>query len=152
MTKTRNKLSKYIHLLLQNADTNEIASAVGTIGETLICNYFMWENIDADGYDAVDHGSKKYEIKPMSYETKTDHVAYTHSKKKGRYDYLVVLHFDEERLAIIPHKEIDDYVNNVRKQLRLNFSDEIKTKLGKERKKSRFKSLFLKYEVNGFKF
>lgn len=151
MTRTRNKLSKYIHLLLQNADTNEIASAIGAIGETLVCNYFMWENIDADGYDAVDHESKKYEIKTMSYESKTHYVAYTHSKKKDRYDYLVVLHFDEERLSIIPHKEIEDYVNNVSGTLRLNFSDEIKTKLGKERQSARFQALFLRYEVDGFK-
>ena len=63
MTPTRNKLSKYIHLLLKSGDKNQIASAIGAVGETLVCNYFNWENIDADGYDAVDAQGKLYEIK-----------------------------------------------------------------------------------------
>ena len=149
---TRSKLEKYIHLLLQSGDKNQIASAIGAVGETLACNYFNWENIDADGYDAVDVHGKRYEIKTMSYETDSHYVAYRHSKKKNRYDYLVVLHFDECRLSIIPHDEIDDYVNNISPTLRLNFNESILTTLGKQRQSARFQALFCKYEIESFSY
>ena len=152
LTKTRNKLSNYIHLLLHSGDKNQIASAIGAVGETLVCNYFNWENIDADGYDAIDVHGKRYEIKTMSYETDSVYVAYTHKKKVGRYDYLVVMHFDEERLSIIPHDEIDNYVNSISPTLRLNFNESILTTLGKQRQSVRFQSLFVKHEVESFKF
>ena len=152
MTKTRNKLTNYIHLLLKSGDKNQIASAIGAVGETLVCNYFNWENIDADGYDAVDVHNKRYEIKTMSYETDSLYVAYNHKKKFGRYDYLVIMHFDEERLSIIPHFEIENYVNNISPTLRLNFNESILTKLGKQRQSARFQALFVKYEVEPFTF
>ena len=152
MTKTRNKLRDFIHLLLDSGDKNQIASAIGAVGESLVCNYFNWENIDADGYDAVDVQNKRYEIKTMSYETDSLYVAYRHKNKAGRYDYLVVMHFDEERLSIIPHNEIDDYVNNISPTLRLNFNESMLTTLGKQRQSARFQSLFCKYEVKSFTF
>lgn len=152
MTKTRNKLRDFIHLLLDSGDKNQIASAIGAVGETLVCNYFNWENIDADGYDAVDVHGKKYEIKTMSYETDSLYVAYSHKKKVGRYDYLVVMHFDEERLSIIPHFEIDNYVKHVSPTLRLNFNESMLTTLGKQRQSARFQALFVKYEVKSFRF
>lgn len=152
LSKTRAKLSLYIHLLLKNGDKNQIATAIGAVGETLVCNYFNWENIDADGYDAVDHEGKLYEIKSMSHETNTYYVAYNHKKKKDRYDYLVILHFDKERVSIIPREEINNYIENVSSTLRLNFNESILTKLGKPRLSARFQALFEKYEVDGFKF
>lgn len=152
MTKTRNKLRDFIHLLLDSGDKNQIASAIGAVGESLVCNYFNWENIDADGYDAVDVHSNRYEIKTMSYETDSVYVAYRHKSKVGRYDYLVVMHFDEERLSIIPHDEIDNYVKHVSPTLRLNFNESILTTLGKQRQSARFQALFVKYEVESFTF
>lgn len=152
MTPTRNKLTNYIHLLLKSGDKNQIASAIGAVGETLVCNYFNWENIDADGYDAVDVQGKFYEIKTMSYETNSHYVAYRHKKKVNRYDYLVVMHFDEERLSIIPHDEIDNYVKTISPTLRLNFNESILTTLGKQRQSARFQALFCKYEVESFTF
>lgn len=149
---TRRKLEKYIHLLLQSADSNQIASAIGAVGEQLVCNYFNWEKQDMDGYDAVDVHGKKYEIKTMSYETQSYYVAYTHKKKQGRYDYLVILHFDECRLSIIPHFEIDDYVNNISPTLRLNFNESILTTRGKQRQSARFQALFCKYEIESFSY
>lgn len=152
MTKTRSKLEKYIHLLLQAGDSNQIASAIGAVGEQLVVNYFNWEKQNMDGYDAVDVHGKRYEIKTMSYETQSLYVAYTHKKKVGKYDYLVVLHFDECRLSIIPHSEIDDYVNNVSPTLRLNFNESMLTTTGKERQSARFQALFCKYEVKSFSY
>jgi len=152
MTPTRNKLTNYIHLLLKSGDKNQIASAIGAVGETLVCNYFNWENIDADGYDAVDPQGKLYEIKTMSYETNSHYVAYRHKKKVNRYDYLVIMHFDEERLSIIPHDEIDNYVKTISPTLRLNFNESILTTLGKQRQSARFQALFCKYEVESFTF
>ncbi|MDC0539875.1 hypothetical protein OAO15_00030 [bacterium] len=152
MTPTRNKLTNYIHLLLKSGDKNQIASAIGAVGETLVCNYFNWENIDADGYDAVDTQGKLYEIKTMSYETNSHYVAYRHKKKVNRYNYLVVMHFDEERLSIIPHDEIDNYVKTISPTLRLNFNESILTTLGKQRQSARFQALFVKYEVESFTF
>ena len=152
MTPTRNKLKDFIHLLLDSGDKNQIASAIGAVGETLVCNYFNWENIDADGYDAVDAQGKFYEIKTMSYETDSVYVAYRHKKKVNRYDYLVVMHFDEERLSIIPHDEIDNYVKTISPTLRLNFNESILTTLGKQRQSARFQALFCKYEVETFTF
>lgn len=152
MTKTRSKLEKYIHLLLQAGDSNQIASAIGAVGEQLVVNYFNWEKQNMDGYDAVDVHGKRYEIKTMSYETQSLYVAYTHKKKVGKYDYLVVLHFDECRLSIIPHSEIDDYVNNVSPTLRLNFNESMLTTIGKQRQSARFQTLFCKYEVKSFSY
>ena len=149
---TRSKLEKYIHLLLQAGDSNQIASAIGAVGEQLVVNYFNWEKQNRDGYDAVDVHGKRYEIKTMSYETQSLYVAYTHKKKVGKYDYLVVLHFDECRLSIIPHDEIDDYVNNISPTLRLNFNESILTTLGKQRQSARFQALFCKYEVESFSY
>ena len=149
---TRSKLEKYIHLLLQSADSNQVASAIGAVGEQLVCNYFNWEKINAEGYDAVDVHGKLYEIKTMSYESKSKYVAYRHNRKKGKYDYLVILHFDECRLSIIPHFEIDEYINNISPTLRLNFNESIKTTRGKPRQSARFQALFCKYEVESFSY
>ena len=152
MTATRDLLREHVGLFLKKADKNEIASAVGAVCELLVCGYFGWANIDADGYDAVDNYGNTYEIKSMSYETNNLYVAYNHSKKQGHYDYLVICHFDEKRTSIIPDFEIDDFIKNKSKVLRLDFNDPLLTKLGKQRQKSRFQSLFLKYEVNHFQF
>ena len=89
LSETRIKLLTDIHLLVPNADKNQIATAIGTIGETIICNAFGWKNIDEDGFDAIDDEGALYEIKTMSNETNTHYVAYNHSKKKDRYDYLL---------------------------------------------------------------
>ena len=62
------------------------------------------------------------------------------------------MHFDEERLSIIPHDEIDNYVKHVSPTLRLNFNESILTTLGKQRQSARFQALFVKYEVESFTF
>ena len=151
ISKTRNKLKKYIHLLIPNADKNQIATAIGTIGETLVCDYFGWENIDGDGYDAIDKNGALYEIKTMSNETDTHYVAYDHKRKKDRYDFLVVFHFDLERVSIIPREIINEYIDTISTTLRLNFNESLQTTLGKQRLSARFQSIFEEYEQKEFK-
>lgn len=151
LSKTRNKLQKYIHLLIPNGDKNQIASAIGTIGETLVCDYFGWENIDEDGYDAIDKDGALYEIKTMSNESDTHYVAYNHKKKKDRYDFLVIFHFDLERVSIIPREVINEYIDTISTTLRLNFNESLQTTLGKQRLSARFQSIFEEYEQKEFK-
>ena len=43
LSETRKKLLTDIHLLVPNADKNQIATAIGTIGETIVCNRFGWK-------------------------------------------------------------------------------------------------------------
>lgn len=152
MTATRDLLKEHLHLFLKKADKNEVASAVGAVCESLVCDYFGWVNIDADGFDAVDNYGNTYEIKSMSYETNNLYVAYNHAKKHGHYDYLVICHFDEKRVSIIPSVEIDNFIKHESKVLRLDFNDPLLTKMGKQRQKSRFQALFLKHEVKSFTF
>ena len=151
LSKTRGKLQKFIHLLIPNGDKNQIASSIGTIGETLVCNYFGWENIDGDGYDAIDKDGALYEIKTMSNETDTHYVAYNHEKKKDRYDFLVIFHFDLERVSIIPREVINEYIDTISTTLRLNFNESLQTTLGKQRLSARFQFIFEKYEQKEFK-
>ena len=150
LSTTRNKLLKDIHLLVPNADKNQIATAIGTIGETIICNHFGWKNIDEDGFDAIDDEGALYEIKTMSNETDTHYVAYNHSKKKDRYDYLVVFHYDLNRVSIIPREVINEYIDTISTTLRLNFNESLLTTLGKQRQSARFQVIFGKYEVKSF--
>jgi|TARA_B110000902_G_C13877158_1_gene425204 hypothetical protein len=150
LSATRNKLLKDIHLLVPNADKNQIATAIGTIGETIICNHFGWKNIDEDGFDAIDDEGALYEIKTMSNETDTHYVAYNHSKKKDRYDYLVVFHYDLNRVSIIPREVINEYIDTISTTLRLNFNESLLTTLGKQRQSARFQAIFGKYEVKSF--
>ena len=150
LSETRMKLLKDIHLLVPNADKNQIATAIGTIGETIICNAFGWKNIDEDGFDAIDDEGALYEIKTMSNETNTHYVAYNHSKKKDRYDYLVVFHYDLNRVSIIPREVINEYIDTISTTLRLNFNESLLTTLGKQRQSARFQAIFGKYEVKSF--
>ena len=137
-------------MLVPNADKNQIATAIGTIGETIICNHFGWKNIDEDGFDAIDDEGALYEIKTMSNETDTHYVAYNHSKKKDRYDYLVVFHYDLNRVSIIPREVINEYIDTISTTLRLNFNESLLTTLGKQRQSARFQAIFGKYEVKSF--
>jgi len=150
LSETRMKLLKDIHLLVPNADKNQIATAIGTIGETIICNAFGWKNIDEDGFDAIDDEGALYEIKTMSNETNTHYVAYNHSKKKDRYDYLVVFHYDLNRVSIIPREVINEYIDTISTTLRLNFNESLLTTLGKQRQSARFQAIFEKYESKNF--
>ena len=150
LSETRMKLLKDIHLLVPNADKNQIATAIGTIGETIICNAFGWKNIDEDGFDAIDDEGELYEIKTMSNETNTHYVAYNHSKKKDRYDYLVVFHYDLNRVSIIPREVINEYIDTISTTLRLNFNESLLTTLGKQRQSARFQAIFEKYESKNF--
>jgi hypothetical protein len=151
LSETRMKLLKDIHLLVPNADKNQIATAIGTIGETIVCNAFGWKNIDEDGFDAIDDEGALYEIKTMSNETDTHYVAYNHSKKKDRYDYLVVFHYDLNRVSIIPREVINEYIDTISTTLRLNFNESLLTTLGKQRQSARFQAIFEKYESKNFK-
>ena len=150
LSETRMKLLKDIHLLVPNADKNQIATAIGTIGETIVCNAFGWKNIDEDGFDAIDDEGALYEIKTMSNETDTHYVAYNHSKKKDRYDYLVVFHYDLNRVSIIPREVINEYIDTISTTLRLNFNESLLTTLGKQRQSARFQAIFEKYESKNF--
>ena len=86
----------------------------------------------------------------MSNETDTHYVAYNHEKKKDRYDFLVIFHFDLERVSIIPREVINEYIDTISTTLRLNFNESLQTKLGKERQSARFQAIFCKYEVKSF--
>ena len=147
LTETRKKLLKDIHLLVPNADKNQIASTIGIIGETILCNRFGWQKFDGDGYDAIDLDCNLYEIKTMSNESTTKYVAYNHKRKKNRYDYLVIYHYDLNRVTVIPRKAINKFFKDTKSTLlRLDFNDTIFTKLGKPRQSARFQALFQKYE------
>ena len=86
----------------------------------------------------------------MSNETDTHYVAYNHKKKKDRYNFLVIFHFDLERVSIIPKEVINEYIDTISTTLRLNFNESLQTKLGKERQSARFQAIFCKYEVKSF--
>ena len=150
LSETRMKLSKDIHLVVPNGDTNQIATAIGTCGETIICNHFGWKNVDGDGFDAIDDEGALYEIKTMSNESNTHYVAYDHSKKKDRYDYLVIFHYDLDRVSIIPREVINEYIDTTSTTLRLNFNESLLTTLGKQRQSARFQAIFEKYESKNF--
>ena len=160
LSETRKMLKPYAHVVLETMDVNQVASSVGHTAEFVLMNYYGWlknGNIGNEkGYDATDKDGNKHEIKGMSYESKTNYVAYKHAVKGDKYDYLSILHFNKKRVAHIPREEINKFVKGntlpgkKTKTLRLCFSDPILTKLGKLRKKSLFLSLFLKYEDKNF--
>ena len=162
LSQTREMLRPYSDLILASLDVNQVATRVGAVAEFILMNHYGWlKNRDIGnekGYDATDKDGKKHEIKGMSYETKTHYVAYKHSAKADKYDYLSILHFNEKRVAHIPREEINRFVEEntlpgrQTKSLRLCFTDPILTKLGKPRKKSLFLALFLKYEDKQFTF
>jgi hypothetical protein len=162
LSPTREMLRPYSDLILASLDVNQVATRVGAVAEFILMNHYGWlKNGDIGnekGYDATDKDGNKHEIKGMSYETKTHYVAYKHSSKVDKYDYLSILHFNEKRVAHIPRKEINKFIKEntlpgrKTKSLRLCFNDPILTKLGKPRKKSLFLALFLKYEDKQFTF
>jgi len=162
LSPTREMLRPYSDLILASLDVNQVATRVGAVAEFILMNHYGWlKNGDIGnekGYDATDKDGNKHEIKGMSYETKTHYVAYKHSSKIDKYDYLSILHFNEKRVAHIPREEINKFIEENKlpgrktKSLRLCFTDPILTKLGKPRKKSLFLALFLKYEDKQFTF
>ena len=162
LSQTREMLKPFSYLILASLDVNQVATYVGGAGEYVLMKHYGWlKNGDIgneSGYDATDKEGNKYEIKSMSYETKTPYVAYKHAVKANKYDYLSIIHFNEKRVAHIPKEEINKFIKDntlpgrKTKSLRLCFSDPILTGLGKPRKKSLFLSLFLKYEDKQFTF
>lgn len=162
MTQTREMLKNHSDIVIKSMDVNQVASFVGAVSEHILTDYFGWEkNGDTGnekGYDALDKDGNRIEIKSMCYESKGNYVPYLHHKKKGGYDYLAILHYNEKRVSVIPSEEIEKFIQEntlpgrKSKSLRLVFSDPILTNLGKPRKKSLFLSLFKKYEVKDFKF
>lgn len=162
LTPTRQLLKPYADIVLEVMDVNQVAASIGAAAEYILIKHFGWEKNgdigNEKGYDATDKDGNKIEIKSMSYESKAKYVPYTHSKKKDKYDYLAILHFDEKRVSLIPREEINKFIEEntlpgrKTKSMRLVFDDPILTKLGKPRKKSLFLSLFLKYEIKDFSF
>ena len=162
LSQTRNNLIPFANDIISYLDNNQVASYVGAVAEMILIKHYKWHkngNVGNEkGYDAEDDNGLKHEIKSMSYETKTPYVAYKHAVKKGKYDILSILHFDEKRVSHIPSKEITRFINENKKPgrntkgLRLCFSDELLTMAGKVREKSKFMKLFLKYEDKTFKF
>ena len=162
LSETRKMLIPFSEIVLATLDVNQVATRVGAVAEYILMNHYSWsKNGDIGnekGYDAFDLDGKKHEIKGMSYESKTNYVAYSHDSKGGKYDFLTILHFNEKRVASIPQFEIDNFFKyntlpgRKSKTLRLNFNDPLLTILGKPRKKSLFQALFLKYEDKNFTF
>lgn len=162
LSETRKMLIPFSEIVLKTLDVNQVATRVGAVAEHILMEFYGWEKNgdigNEKGYDAVDQQGNKIEIKGMSYESKTNYVAYSHEAKNGKYDYLTILHFNEKRVATIPISEIENFISENKlpgrktKSLRLNFNDPLLTKLGKPRKKSLFQALFLKYEDKKFTF
>ena len=117
---------------------NGKAIIAGLIGEIKLCKAFGWEKIDADGYDAITRETLyasigkaevwntekevRIEIKTFSGNTITNVLAYDSDKKKGKYDYLAIYFYDEERVSIIHHDEFEMLINKsgVGKTINLN--------------------------------
>tara|TARA_R110000787_G_scaffold280146_1_gene390705 strand:- start:209 stop:703 length:495 start_codon:yes stop_codon:yes gene_type:complete len=161
-SQTRKDLMHFAKDIIAYLDNNQVAAYVGAVAEMILIKHYKWDKNGAvgneKGYDAIDDNGLKYEIKSMSYETKTPYVAYKHEAKRGKYDVLSILHFNEKRVSHIPSKEITKFLKTNKKpgcktkSLRLCFSDELLTMSGKVREKSKFMKLFLKYEDKTFNF
>lgn len=171
MNITRKNLSRDFPLVVNDIDTNQVASLVGAIGEQHLCRTYGWEKIDADGYDAIaqetivksipgyigdilDSKEVRIEIKTMCNESKSNILAYTQSKKDGNYDYLAIYMYDEERVAIIPH---DIFVNTISKKgvgKTINLNPSPKVVFGRVTNTINYSpltKLFLEYEDKEFK-
>ena len=144
---------------------NGKAIIAGLLGEIKLCEAFGWEKIDADGYDAITTESfstnignaemlspereVKIEIKTISGNTATNILAYDSDKKRGKYDYLAIYFYDEERVSLIPHDRFEDLINtsgkgktiNLNPGVRHNHSSPIYSPLTK---------LFFEFEVQNF--
>jgi hypothetical protein len=141
----------------------------GAFGEQILCEHFGWEKIDADGYDALapigvslgnvaipNLSSDQYykvEIKTMSNFTKTTQLAYDSEMKAGKYDYLAIYMYHEERVSIIPHDEVEKLLTTEGIGKTLNLNPTPKIVFGRQTDKivySPLTELFLKYEIKGF--
>ena len=67
-------------------------------------------------------GEAKVEIKTMSGFTATNVLAYSSSAKAGKYDYLAIYMYHENRVAVIPHDELEELLSkpNTGKTVNLN--------------------------------
>ena len=155
---------KYHKLL----DGNQLASMCGAFGEQILCEAFGWEKLDADGYDAIAPiypsvggavmsnnpiGEAKIEIKTMSNFTETTQLAYSSNSKAGKYDYLAIFMYHENRVSIIPHDEIETLLKQKHTGKTINLNPSPKIVFGRQTDKivySPLTELFLKYEVENF--
>jgi len=155
---------KYHELL----DGNQLASMCGAFGEQILCEAFGWKKDNAAGYDAIAPiyqsiggvpmnnkkiGEAKVEIKTMTSFTATNILAYKSDAKAGKYDYLAIYMYHEDRVAIIPHDELEKLLStpNIGKTIKLNPNPKIV--FGRQTDKviySPLTKLFLKYEVEDF--
>ena len=156
---------KYHKLL----DNNQLASMCGAFGEQILCEAFGWDKIDADGYDAISPiyesvgtvpmfnkkiGEAKIEIKTMSNFSSTKVLAYNSNSKAGKYDYLAIYMYHENRVSIIPHDELEELLNKPNTGKTINFNPKPKIVFGRQTDIIKFTpltELFLKYEVKNFK-
>ena len=155
---------KYHKLL----DANQLASMCGAFGEQILCEAFGWDKIDADGYDAIAPiyqsvggvsmpdkkiGEAKVEIKTMSGFTATNVLAYSSSAKAGKYDYLAIYMYHENRVAVIPHDELEELLSKPNTGKTVNLNPTPKMVFGRQTDTivySPLTELFLKYEVKNF--
>tara|TARA_R110000737_G_C14368835_1_gene448370 strand:- start:37 stop:546 length:510 start_codon:yes stop_codon:yes gene_type:complete len=161
--KAKRDLSKYYTKFSPNGK----AIIAGLIGEVKLCEKYGWEKIDADGYDAValesmnysignakrynNNGKVKIEIKTISGNTTTNILAYDSDKKKGRYDYLAIYFYDEERVSLIPHDIFENLINTIGIGKTINLNPGIRHNHSKPIY-SPLTQLFLKYEIKDRKY
>ena len=154
------------HTLL---DANQLAAMCGAFGEQILCESFGWTKIDADGYDAIAPiyesvggvampnkkiGEAKVEIKTMSNFTATNVLAYSSSAKAGKYDYLAIFMYHENRVSVIPHDELEELLSQPNTGKTINLNPTPKVVFGRQTDTivySPLTELFLKYEVKNFK-
>jgi hypothetical protein len=98
-------------------------------------------------------GEATIEIKTMSNFSKTNVLSYDSHAKAGKYDYLAIYMYHENRVTIIPHDEVEELLNtpNIGKTINLNPNPKIV--FGRQTDTitySPLTKLFLKYEVKNF--
>ena len=94
------------------------------------------------------HGfqTPRIEIKTMSSFTATNVLAYNHSNKGGKYDYLAIYYRELKRVSLIPHHEVEKIVNTKNEGMTINFNPKLQ-KGHIVPKLSKMTELFIKYEV-----
>ena len=157
--KTVSDLEKYY----PNFSPNGKAAVTGYIGEARLCDLMGWEQVDGDGFDALSFetievkiGNEviktttkpiKIEIKTISGNTVTNVLTYNHVAKGGKYGYLAIYHYTEDRLSLISHKDMEKLINTTGKGLTINFNPKLRHN-HKNPVFSELTKLFLANEVN----
>jgi len=130
----KRKLIRDAEKYIDQFSGNELATFVGGITQAKFCSYFeQITQIDENGYDAIVRkdftitlAGKKIELKKgdkIEIKCKADDfvnsnvLAYDHSKKENKYDWLLIYLWDgidDDRAALISHDEFENKIINVK--------------------------------------